>query len=353
MHLDDQHILSQTLLPTPESIKQKLPLDDQHLSTIQQSRKAVQNILNRSDPRILLIVGPCSIHDLKAAKEYAGRLKILANEVADTFLMVMRVYFEKPRTTVGWKGFINDPDLNDSFKIEQGLQQARRFLLELAAMGLPAGTEALDPVVPQYLQDCIAWTAIGARTTESQTHREMASGIPTPVGFKNGTDGNIDTAVNALRAASKPHHFLGITQQGQCAVFHTKGNPWGHVILRGGGKPNYDPVSVALCEALLKAQNLPSNIMIDCSHGNSSKKPELQPLVFENGIHQIVGGNSSIIGFMLESHLQAGSQSLEKERTKLRYGVSITDACIDWDTTEESILTAKEKLKGVLTDRKA
>ncbi|MBI4357571.1 MAG: 3-deoxy-7-phosphoheptulonate synthase [Gammaproteobacteria bacterium] len=351
MRIEDQHILSKTLLPPPEEVKQKLPLEADLAQHILNSRWVIQNILKKRDHRLFWVIGPCSIHDLKAAREYASRLRDLAKQVEDTFFIVMRVYFEKPRTTMGWKGFINDPFLNDTFQIEQGLYQARQFLLDLASLGLPAGTEALDPVVPQYLQDCMTWTAIGARTAESQTHREMASGLSTPIGFKNGTDGNLDMAVNAMAAASRSHHFLGITQGGQCAVFHTAGNSWGHLILRGGVKPNYDPVSVALTEALLKTEHLPLNIVIDCSHGNSLKKPELQPLVLENGVHQILGGNTSIVGFMLESHLYGGAQSLKGNRSELRYGVSITDACLDWETTETIVLAARDKLKDHLPHR--
>lgn len=350
--LDNLNIHDKELLPTPEEIKQKLPVSDEVADLVLSGRKTIQDILTRKDHRLLLVVGPCSIHDVEAAKEYAEKLKVLAEKVKDTFFIVMRVYFEKPRTTVGWKGFINDPNLDDSFNINEGLVKARKFLLEISDLSLNVGTEALDPVIPQYIQDCITWTAIGARTTESQTHREMASGISTPVGYKNGTDGSIDIAINALKSAAEPHNFLGINQQGQCAVFRTKGNQDGHIVLRGGGsKPNYDAVSIALCEAALKAEKLPMNIVIDCSHGNSHKKPERQPLVMENCINQILGGNQSIVGFMLESHLKEGNQSLNPDRSKMEYGVSITDACMGWEQTESLVLEARETLKFALKKR--
>lgn len=292
-----------------------------------------------------MVVGPCSIHDLKAAREYAGRLKKLADEVSETLVLIMRVYFEKPRTTVGWKGLINDPDMDDSFQMEKGLRSARSFLLGLAELGLPAGTEALDPITPQYLSDLITWTAIGARTTESQTHREMSSGLSTPVGFKNGTDGSLQVAVNALRSVSRPHHFLGINQLGQCAVFHTRGNDYGHIVLRGGGGPNYGPKSIAACEAALEQAGLQKNIVVDCSHGNSKKDPSQQPAVFESCIRQIVEGNRSIVGFMLESNLEAGNQKVPDDLSTLRYGVSVTDACIDWATTEAVLRESHLRLK--------
>jgi 3-deoxy-7-phosphoheptulonate synthase len=259
----------------------------------------------------------------------------------------MRVYFEKPRTTVGWKGLINDPDLDDSFHIEKGILLARELLLYVAELGLPAGTEALDPIMPQYLSELITWTAIGARTTESQTHREMASGLSTPVGFKNGTDGALAASINALQSVRHPHHFLGITQQGQSAVFRTRGNPHAHIVLRGGGgRVNYDAVSIALAERELTSAGLPATIVVDCSHGNSNKDADLQPLVAENCVTQIVDGNRSIVGLMLESHLNGGSQSIPKDLSKLVYGMSITDACIDWDTTERLVLKMHRALEG-------
>jgi 3-deoxy-7-phosphoheptulonate synthase len=271
----------------------------------------------------------------------------LAAQVASTLLLVMRVYFEKPRTTVGWKGLINDPDLDDSFHIEKGILMARELLLHIAELGLPAGTEALDPIMPQYLSELVTWTAIGARTTESQTHREMASGLSTPVGFKNGTDGSLATSINALQSVRHPHHFLGITQQGQSAVFRTRGNRHAHIVLRGGGgRVNYDAVSIALAERELTAAGLPATIVVDCSHGNSNKDPSLQPLVAENCVTQIIDGNRSIVGLMLESNLRAGNQSIPKDLAKLEYGLSITDPCIDWATTESLLLRLHRTLEA-------
>jgi 3-deoxy-7-phosphoheptulonate synthase len=262
-------------------------------------------------------------------------------------LLIMRVYFEKPRTTVGWKGLINDPDMDDSFHVEKGIRVARELLLFLADLGVPAATEALDPIMPQYLSELITWTAIGARTTESQTHREMASGLSTPVGFKNGTDGSLTVAINALQSVRHPHHFLGITQQGQSAVFRTRGNKYGHIVLRGGGsRTNYDSVSLALAERELDKAGLPANIVVDCSHGNSNKDPGLQPLVAENLANQILEGNRSLVGFMLESNLHWGSQPLSSDRSQLQYGVSVTDACVDWDTTEKLLVGLDARLRS-------
>ena len=264
----------------------------------------------------------------------------------------MRVYFEKPRTTVGWKGLINDPHLDDSFALEEGLHIGRRLLLQLAEMGLPTATEALDPISPQYLQDLIAWSAIGARTTESQTHREMSSGLSMPIGFKNGTDGNLDVAINALKAVANPHSFLGINSEGRVSVVRTRGNAYAHVVLRGGhDKPNYDTVSVNLCERQLEAAGVSSNIVIDCSHANSNKQPELQPLVLEDVGHQVFEGNRSIVGAMLESNLNAGNQPIPKDLADLKYGVSVTDACIDWPTTEAAILKLRDKVADKLQAR--
>jgi 3-deoxy-7-phosphoheptulonate synthase len=350
--INNLNVLSQDLLPTPEQVKAQLPLTASAERTVLAGRSAVMRILDRKDPRLFVVVGPCSIHDLKAAREYAARLKALADEVSGTMLLVMRVYFEKPRTTVGWKGLINDPDMDDSFHIEKGLHLARELLLQLAEMGLPAATEALDPITPQYLSDLITWTAIGARTTESQTHREMASGLSTPVGFKNGTDGGLAVAVNALQSASRPHHFLGISADGQCAVFRTRGNRYGHVVLRGGnGRPNYDSVSIAMAERELAAVKLPTNIVVDCSHGNSNKDPGLQPLVAENCTNQILEGNRTIVGLMLESHLHWGNQSIPADLRDLKYGVSVTDACIDWPATEKLLRAMHAKLAAALPAR--
>jgi 3-deoxy-7-phosphoheptulonate synthase len=346
--LQNVNVVSSDLLATPEEVKRRLPLTTKAADTVFKSRETVRAILERRDPRLFVVVGPCSIHDVAAAREYAGRLKKLADRVDSTLLLIMRVYFEKPRTTVGWKGLINDPDLDDSFHIEKGILLARELLLYVAELGLPAGTEALDPIMPQYLSELITWTAIGARTTESQTHREMASGLSTPVGFKNGTDGALAASINALRSVRHPHHFLGITQTGQSAVFRTKGNQHAHIVLRGGGgRVNYDAVSIAVAERELKAAGLPATVVVDCSHGNSNKDADLQPLVAENCVTQIVDGNRSIVGLMLESHLKAGSQAIPKDLSKLEYGMSITDPCIDWATTETLLLKLHESLLRV------
>lgn len=350
--VNNVNVLSQELLPTPEEVKRALPLTERAEKTVLAGREVVRRILDREDHRLFVVVGPCSIHDLKAARDYAQRLKKLADEVSDTLYLVMRVYFEKPRTTVGWKGLINDPDMDDSFHIEKGLHLARELLRDLAELGLPAATEALDPITPQYLSDLITWTAIGARTTESQTHREMASGLSTPVGFKNATDGSLAVAINALHSVSRPHHFLGINQDGQCAVFRTRGNRYGHVVLRGGGgRPNYDSVSIALCEKALTEAKLPRNIAVDCSHGNSNKDYALQPLVAENCVNQVVEGNRTIVALMLESNLHAGNQPIPQDLSKLKYGISVTDACIDWPTTEKFLREARVRLKDVLPTR--
>ena len=346
--LQNVNVVSSDLLATPEEIKRRLPLTARAAETVFNSREVVRAILERRDPRLFVVVGPCSIHDVAAAREYASRLEELAVQVESTMLLIMRVYFEKPRTTVGWKGLINDPDMDDSFHIEKGITIARELLLHIAELGLPAGTEALDPIMPQYLSELITWTAIGARTTESQTHREMASGLSTPVGFKNGTDGALSTSINALQSVRHPHHFLGITQQGQSAVFHTRGNRHAHIVLRGGGgRVNYDAVSIAGAERELTAANLPPTIVVDCSHGNSNKEPALQPMVAEHCVAQIMDGNRSIVGLMLESHLKAGNQPIPKDLSKLEYGVSITDPCIDWPTTEALLLKMHQSLQRV------
>lgn len=336
----------------PDEIIGAHPITDDSRRTVIEGRQALIRILDRQDPRLFLVVGPCSIHDPEAAMEYASKLRNLAEEVSDTFLIAMRVYFEKPRTTLGWKGFINDPDLDDSFNIDKGLSQARKLLLDVTRLGLAAGTEALDPISPQYTSDLISWYAIGARTAESQTHRELASGLSSPVGFKNSTDGSIQVAVNAMTSARQSHRFLGITAKGQIAVFNTKGNAYGHIILRGGGgRPNYDSVSIRMATESLKRAQLPESIVVDCSHANSSKDHQLQPLVLEDCINQIITGNRSIVGFMLESFLGEGSQPITKEKKDLKYGVSVTDPCIDWETTEEIIRKARESLSGVMKMR--
>ena len=347
--INDVNVASLDLIPTPGEIKAEMPLGSDAAATVVAGRERLMRILDGEERSVFVVVGPCSIHDVDAAREYAGRLRHLADQVADTMLLVMRVYFEKPRTTVGWKGLINDPDMDDSFAVEKGLRKARELLLHVAEIGLPAGTEALDPIMPQYLSDLWTWTAIGARTVESQTHRELASGLSTPVGFKNGTDGSLEVAINGLRSASQPHHFLGINQQGQSSVIHTAGNRYGHMVLRGGGgRHNYDSVSIATSEQHLAQAGAPTNLVVDCSHGNSNKDPALQKLVFADCIKQIVEGNRSIVGLMLESHLNWGNQSIPDDLSMLKYGVSITDACIDWATTEETILSAHEALQPVL-----
>ncbi|WP_027859072.1 3-deoxy-7-phosphoheptulonate synthase [Marinobacterium jannaschii] len=350
--VDDLNIDSHSLLVTPEALKEQLPISESAAASVMQGRNVIRNILDRKDPRLFVVVGPCSIHDTEAAIEYGKRLKELSAKVEDTLYLVMRVYFEKPRTTVGWKGLINDPRMDDSFQIEEGLQTARKLLLDLAEEGLPLATEALDPISPQYLQDLISWSAIGARTTESQTHREMSSGLSCAVGFKNGTDGGLDVATNALKSVSHPHNFLGINPDGQVSVVRTKGNQYGHVVLRGGGgKPNYDSVSVALCEKALDKAGLASNIMVDCSHANSNKDPALQPLVADNVANQIIEGNKSIVGLMIESNINWGSQSIPADLKDLEYGVSVTDACIDWAATEKCLLEMDAKLKDALGKR--
>ena len=347
--LQNVNVASSELLATPEEVKRRLPLTARAAETVFKSREIVRAILERRDSRLFVVVGPCSIHDVVAAREYATRLRELASRVESSMLLIMRVYFEKPRTTVGWKGLINDPDLDDSFHIEKGILLARELLLYIAELGLPAGTEALDPIMPQYLSELITWTAIGARTTESQTHREMASGLSTPVGFKNGTDGALATSINALQSVRHPHHFLGITQQGQSAVFRTRGNAHAHIVLRGGGgRVNYDAVSIAVAERELTSAGLPATIVVDCSHGNSNRDPGVQPHVAENCVAQIVDGNRSIVGLMLESHLQGGSQPIPEDLSKLEYGLSITDPCIDWSTTENLLLKLHNSLQNAL-----
>jgi len=350
--VEDLNIESNSVLISPDALKAEMPISEKAAEAVMQGRSVVRDILDRKDPRLFVVVGPCSIHDTEAAIEYGKKLVELQEKVKDSLYLVMRVYFEKPRTTVGWKGLINDPDLNDSFEIEKGLHTARKLLLDLSEMGLPLATEALDPISPQYMQDLISWSAIGARTTESQTHREMSSGLSCAVGFKNGTDGGLEVATNALKSVSAPHRFLGINESGQVSIVHTKGNQYGHVVLRGGGgKPNYDSVNVALCEQALDKAGLANNIMIDCSHANSSKDPALQPLVAENATNQIIDGNKSIVGLMIESNLAWGNQSIPADLSQLEYGVSVTDACIDWETTEKCLVEMNEKLKPALANR--
>jgi 3-deoxy-7-phosphoheptulonate synthase len=350
--IDDINVLGMDEMPSPDAVKQQLPLDEQAAATVLRGRATLRDILDRRDHRLFIVVGPCSIHDPKAALDYATRLKALAREVEDTLVLVMRVYFEKPRTSAGWKGYINDPHMDDSFRIDEGMTRARELLLEFAAMGVPTGSEALDPLSPQYLGDLISWYAIGARTTESQTHREMASGLSTPVGFKNGTDGGLEVAVNAMKAAATPHSFLGIDHTGRTSIVRTRGNRYGHLVLRGGGgRPNYDTVSVRLAQNALAKAELPVNIVVDCSHANSMKDHTLQPLVMNDCVHQIKEGDRSIVGLMLESNIEAGSQSIPDDPSRLLYGVSVTDACIDWNTTADVLRRVREELRGILPAR--
>ncbi|QGZ39585.1 3-deoxy-D-arabinoheptulosonate-7-phosphate synthase [Pseudoduganella flava] len=346
LDLENINVTSFASMPTPAELHAKLPLTEKASDTVTKGREDLRNILDRKDKRLFVVVGPCSIHDPVAGLDYARRLKALQEEVKDTMLLVMRVYFEKPRTTTGWKGYINDPFMDDSFRVDIGMERARQFLLDVCELGLPTATEALDPISPQYLGDLIAWTAIGARTTESQTHREMSSGLSTPVGFKNGTDGDIGIAINAILSAANPHAFLGINSEGNVSIVRTRGNAYGHVVLRGGdGRPNYDSVSVTIAEQALAKAKLPANIVVDCSHANSYKKPELQPLVMTDVINQIVHGNQSLVGVMIESNILAGNQKIPADLSELKYGCSVTDACIDWDTTVTMLKQADAELR--------
>ncbi len=331
----DINVVETRQLPSPARLLADLPKTESQADFVTRAREDIHRIIFTDDRRFLLVVGPCSIHDLKAGREYAQKLAALSREVADRVLIVMRVYFEKPRTTVGWKGLIMDPHLDGSHDIAEGLRVARSFLRDVLDVGLPTATELLDPITPQYIADLICWSAIGARTTESQTHRQMASGLSMPLGFKNGTDGSINTAINAIKAAAQPHTFLGIGLDGAASAIVTRGNPNCHVVLRGGATgPNYSPTHIAQTEQLLAKAGLPKSILVDCSHDNSAKQPERQPEVMRALLAQIVAGNSSIMGAMIESNLFAGSQAFPQPLDRLRYGVSITDACIDWPTTE-------------------
>ena len=344
--LNDLRVISAQRLVAPATLKDRLPISEEATRVVRAGRAAVENILSRRDDRLLVIVGPCSIHDPQGALDYAGRLIELRRELGDHLEILMRVYFEKPRTTLGWKGLINDPHLDDSYDIEGGLTLGRKLLLEIAEMGLPPATEFLDPIVPQYLADLVSWAAIGARTTESQTHREMASGLSMPVGFKNGTDGDCQTAIDAMRAARHPHSFLGIDQQGITSIIKTTGNPTSHVVLRGGRlRTNYDPPSIAEAARSLSAVGLPPALMVDCSHANSGKHHARQELVWQSLLEQrrnahATGGVSPIIGAMLESYLEGGKQSIPARRADIRYGMSITDACLGWKETESLLRMA-------------
>ncbi len=349
--LNDIHVNAEHVLITPQELREELPLEDSGREFVKSARKIIADIIHKRDPRLLVISGPCSVHDIDGAKEYARELKKLHDKHQDSLYVVMRVYFEKPRTTVGWKGLINDPHMDGSFDVEAGLRKARELLIYLTELGLPLATEALDPISPQYLAELFSWSAIGARTTESQTHREMASGLSMPIGFKNGTNGSLGVAINALQSAASSHRFMGINRQGQVALIKTSGNPDGHVILRGGSQPNYDSVNVAECEQDLAKHGLEPGIVVDCSHGNSNKDYTRQPLVADNVFNQICEGNKSIIGIMLESNLQPGNQSSELPREEMAYGVSVTDACIDFSCTEQLLDDAAVKLATPLKQR--
>jgi 3-deoxy-7-phosphoheptulonate synthase len=338
-------------LPTPRELKAQSPTPDAVNAMVAHSRERIIRILRREDPRLLVVVGPCSIHDVKSALEYAARLAALQKEVAGKMEIVMRVYFEKPRTTIGWKGLINDPHLDGSQDIETGLQIARKLLLDITGLGLPAATEFLDPIVPQYIADLISWAAIGARTTESQTHREMASGLSMPVGLKNGTDGSLQVAIDAMGAARHPHSFLGINEDGVTSIVRTTGNPHGHIVLRGGrAKTNYDAESIRAAEQKLISEKLSPVLMVDCSHANSEKQFARQEDVWRSVIQQRIEGTPSLIGLMVESHLHEGTQPIPKNLKDLQYGMSITDSCIGWETTERMLRWGHEALgKGLST----
>ena len=324
-------------LSSPKDLKEKLPVDEKIADTVITGRREVENILTGKDSRMLVIVGPCSIHDTDAALEYARKLLALRIELQEDLCIIMRVYFEKPRTTLGWKGFINDPHLDDTYDIVHGLFYARKLLLDINEIGVPAATEFLDPITPQYVADVVSWAAIGARTIESQTHRQMASGLSMPVGFKNSTDGRLNVAIDAIRSAMHPHSFLGIDQEGHSSVITTKGNPFGHLVLRGGEQPNYDPESIALAESWIAKGGLEQSLLVDCSHANSGKKHEQQLKVWENILKQKTDGNKSIAGVMIESNICGGNQPFPEDPDKLRYGVSITDECLSWEETERML----------------
>ncbi|MCC5452979.1 3-deoxy-7-phosphoheptulonate synthase [Rheinheimera sp. UJ51] len=343
MIVDDLRIVAQKPLISPAVLKKVLPLSAQGLDFIAKARNDIANIIHGHDKRLLVVTGPCSIHDPVAAMEYAHKLKALQLAYQDSLYIVMRVYFEKPRTTVGWKGFINDPHLDDSFDLETGLTWGRELLLKMADLELPVATEALDPISPQYMSDLISWAAIGARTVESQTHREMASGLSMPVGFKNGTDGSLNVALNALQSAASGHTFFGINQKGEVSLVQTAGNPDGHIILRGGSAPNYDAASIQDVLQKIDKLKLPRGIVVDCSHGNSHKDHNRQPLVAADVVAQRLAGNDAIIGLMLESHLSAGRQDLIAGKAE-HYGVSVTDACIDWATTETLLASLHQQM---------
>jgi 3-deoxy-7-phosphoheptulonate synthase len=342
---DDLRIKGYQPLTAPAILKKEISVSARAKETVVAGRASIEAILRKEDHRLLVIVGPCSIHDEKAAIEYATRLNTLRKQVAETLFVAMRVYFEKPRTTVGWKGMINDPDLDGTCDMTAGLRKARGLLTQINEMGLAAATEMLDTITAQYVADLVSWSAIGARTTESQIHREMASGLSMPVGFKNSTDGNLSSAINALTAARAPQSFLGIDQNGKTCVVKTGGNPWVHIVLRGGKRPNYDPISLEEARLKLIEKNLPEAIMVDCSHANSMKKFQGQAVVWKNVIGQYLADNESLVGLMLESNLSEGNQAFSGDAASLKYGVSITDECISWETTEQLLLWAHEKIR--------
>ncbi|MBT4500926.1 MAG: 3-deoxy-7-phosphoheptulonate synthase [Gemmatimonadetes bacterium] len=345
----DLNVREMVQLTAPKDLKEELPMDEVANRTVVEGREAIRRILAREDDRLLAIVGPCSIHDPGAAREYAGRLRELAKELADRLFILMRVYFEKPRTTLGWKGLVYDPRLDGSEELPTGLRWARQLLLEINRMGLPAGTEMLDPITPQYLADLITWASIGARTTESQTHREMASGLSMPVGFKNSTAGNLQVAINALESARHPHSFLGIDQEGHTCMVRTSGNPWGHLVMRGGsGQPNYYPESIEEASEKLTQAGIEPIVLIDCSHANSGKKFERQERVVQSVVQQKVMGDNVIMGMMIESSLNEGNQKIPEDLSQLRYGVSVTDECLGWEATERLLRFAHGELKGRL-----
>lgn len=344
---NDLRVVSNRRLLAPSALKAELPMSETATATVVNGRATVQRILRREDPRLLVVLGPCSIHDPKSALEYAGRLAALRAELEDQFYLVMRVYFEKPRTTIGWKGLINDPHLDGSYDVDNGIRIARKLLLDITDLGLPAATEFLDPIVPQFIADLVSWAAIGARTTESQTHREMASGLSMPVGFKNGTDGSLQTALDAMMSAKHPHHFLGIDQDGAVSVVRTTGNVDGHVVLRGGrARTNFDAASIADASAQLKKAGLPDGLMVDCSHANSGKQHARQEEVWQNLVSQRVEGCEPLIGVMLESHLFEGSQPIPSNLAEIKYGLSLTDACLGWEVTERMLRHGAERLRA-------
>lgn len=345
--ISDVRVRAVEELMPPVELKSRLPIEENSARTVLESRRTIADILERRDTRLLAVVGPCSIHDPEAAYEYASRLIELREEVGDALFVVMRVYFEKPRTKLGWRGLVLDPHLDGSYDIGAGLHLAREILLEITGRGMPAGSEMLDPIVPQYIDDLVSWASIGARTTESQTHREMASGLSMPVGFKNGTDGSIESALNAMASSLSPHSFLGTSQQGQTSVIHTSGNEQVHVILRGGRTgPNYASWDMVRVEEMLRHQGLPQSIIVDCSHGNSQKVPERQPTVLRSVVEQRIEGRESIRGIMIESNLVGGRQTLGTSTTPLVYGQSITDACLGWDETADALREAAAGIRA-------